>query len=172
MMTVADTVRTRAGSKEAVAVVKRASGAEAVSRSVQDIEGTVWPALAADTTYLVRTVHRLRQVPIGELGTEDLRIMLSQHVGTATVLPRALDRLQADPLVAGDYYPGDLLLAVLRCAPDAWTGEAELLDKARGIAHRAEAMIYNLDGAQVPELRRLITEFLSGRPEFDPGRTH
>lgn len=98
--------------------------------------------------------------------------MLSQKVGTAAILPRVLDRLEANPLAAGDLYPGDLLLAVLRLRQDQWSGPAGLLDKARGIARRADAMIAELDGAQAPELRRLVLEFLAVRSGFDPGRTY
>ncbi|MFE2999690.1 contact-dependent growth inhibition system immunity protein [Nocardia sp. NPDC059246] len=157
---------------EVATAVKHVSGGEEFPQSVEDVEGVVWPIPPSEATSLVRTAHRLRQVPIGELSTEDLRIMLSQNVGTAAILPRALDRLEANPLAAGDFYPGDLLRAALRLRQDQWLGPAGLLDKARGIARRADAMIAELDGTQAPELRRLILEFLSDRSGFDPGRTH
>lgn len=144
------------------------AGAKELLQSVQDIEGDVWPAATPEATYLVRTVHRLRQVPIGELDIEDLRIMLSQDVGTTAILPLALDQLDANPLAAGHFYPGDLLWAVLRLPGDRWAGSAEILTKVRGIAQRADAMIAELGGAQVSELRGVVLKFLSDRSEFSP----
>ncbi|MGW6123190.1 contact-dependent growth inhibition system immunity protein [Nocardia sp. NPDC055165] len=152
--------------------VKNVADSEEFSQSVQDIEGDVWPAAAPEDTYLVRTVRRMRQVPIGELDIEGLRIMLSQNVGTTAILSRALDQLEANPLAAGHFGPGDLLRAVLRLPEERWSDSGEVLAKARGIAQRADVMIVETDGAQVPELRGLIVKFLSDRSEVDPGRTH
>ncbi|MFC4376281.1 contact-dependent growth inhibition system immunity protein [Nocardia halotolerans] len=80
-------------------------------QSVEQIEGEAWPEPASDATYVVRRIHQLRRVPVGELSIEDLRIMVSQSVGTVAVLPRVLDLLEENPLSAGDFYPGDLLVA-------------------------------------------------------------
>lgn len=151
--------------------VKSVDGEE-FSQSVQDIEGDVWPAAAPEDTYLVRTVHRMRQVPIGELDIEGLRIMLSQNVGTTAILPRALDQLEANPLAAGHFYPGDLLSAVLRLPEERWSDSAEAWAKVRVIAQQADVMIAEMDSAQVPGLRGLVLQFLSDRSEVDPGRTH
>ncbi|GEM29729.1 hypothetical protein NN3_07360 [Nocardia neocaledoniensis NBRC 108232] len=131
---------------------------------MQDIEGDIWPAASPKDTYLVQTVHRLRQVPIVELGIEDLRILLSQNVGAAAILPRALDQLEADPLAAGHFSPGALLCAVLRLPQDRWSGSGEMTDQVRGIARRADALVVELEGAQVPELRGLVRKFLSDHP--------
>jgi contact-dependent growth inhibition (CDI) system CdiI-like immunity protein len=51
---------------------------------------------------------------------EDLRIMIGQNIGLSYLLPLAIEQLQHDPLVAGDFYPGDLLEAVLRVEPSFW----------------------------------------------------
>ncbi len=77
-------------------------------QSVEQIEGAAWPEPAPDATYLIRRVHQLRRVPVGELSIEDVRIMLSQSAGTVAILPRVLDMLEENPLSAGDFYPGDL----------------------------------------------------------------
>ncbi|MGW0249157.1 contact-dependent growth inhibition system immunity protein [Nocardia goodfellowii] len=152
--------------------MKSVADSEEFPQTVQDVEGDVWPAAAPEDTYLVRTVHRMRQVPIGKLDIEGLRIMLSQNVGTTAILPRALDQLEANPLAAGHFYPGDLLWAVLRLPEERWSDSAEVLAKVRGIAQRADVMLAEMDGAQVPELRDLVLKFLPDRPEVDPGRTH
>lgn len=87
--------------------------------------------------------------------------MVSQSVGTVAILPRILDLLEENPLSEGDFYPGDLLVATLRLRRDYWSDHVGLLDRARRVAQRADAMANQLNGAQALELRRLVGEFLS-----------
>ncbi len=129
-------------------------------RSVEEIEGRAWGPPSQDATYVMRRVHQLRQIPISEFGVEDMRIMLSQKVGTAVILPRALDLLEKDPLAAGDFYPGDLLTAVLRLGPEHWADTA-LRARARRLAQQADASIAQLENGDHTQTRRLIDEFLS-----------
>ncbi|WP_378740004.1 hypothetical protein [Nocardia brasiliensis] len=70
-------------------------------------------------------------------------------------MPKSLGR---SPIA--DCYPGDLLRAVLRLQADQWPGDADLLARAQRIAQQADALIAELDGARVPELRQLVSEFL------------
>ncbi|MCA2207384.1 contact-dependent growth inhibition system immunity protein [Nocardia rosealba] len=130
-------------------------------QSVEQTEGEAWPEPAPDATYVIRRVHQLRRVPVVELSIEDLRIMVSQSVGTVAILPRILDLLEENPLSEGDFYPGDLLVATLRLRRDYWSDHVGLLDRARRVAQRADAMANQLNGAQALELRRLVGEFLS-----------
>ncbi|MFI7529446.1 contact-dependent growth inhibition system immunity protein [Nocardia salmonicida] len=130
-------------------------------QSLEQIEGEAWPEPALDATHVIRRVHQLRRVPVGDLSIEDLRIMLSQSVGTVAILPRVLDLLEENPLSEGDFYPGDLLVAMLRLRRDHWSDQIGLLGRARRVAQRAEAMSNQLNRAQTPELRRLVGEFLS-----------
>ena len=59
-------------------------------------------------------------MPLTELSVEDLRLLIAQRIGLRFVVPLALERLAVDPLVGGDFYPGDLLTVVLRVAPEFW----------------------------------------------------
>jgi hypothetical protein len=89
-----------------------------LSSTLEQLDGEVW-ADPDEPTTLVADVHRLRRVPIGELSNGDLRMLLGQRVGADWLVPVALDRL-ADAPLAGDWYPGDLLRAVLHAAIDYW----------------------------------------------------
>ncbi|MFI6040585.1 contact-dependent growth inhibition system immunity protein [Nocardia sp. NPDC051321] len=89
--------------------------------SVEQIEETSWPDPPADATRLIKTVHALRRKPIRELTPEDLRVLIRQHEGIQALLPRALDLLTQDPLTEGDYYPGDLLVAILEIPSNNWS---------------------------------------------------
>ena len=103
------------------------------TRSIEQIEATRWPDPTAGASQLVRRCHELRRMPLGRLGVEDLRVLVAQDVGTETVLPMALGMLRFVPLLEGDYYPGDLLVAVLRRPDTYWAThriEADLLREA------------------------------------------
>ena len=62
-----------------------------------------------------------------EFGVEELRLLVGRQQSLSRYVPLALDVLEQNPLAEGDYYPGDLLHAVLggdaeywRANPDQW----------------------------------------------------
>lgn len=89
-------------------------------RSLEQLDGDRWGQPPPDSSYLVRTVHALRSKPLDSLDVEDLRILIGQEVGLDHLMPLALRVLEADPLAEGDFYPGDLLVAVLRVGHEYW----------------------------------------------------
>jgi hypothetical protein len=88
--------------------------------TIESIEQDGWPGLDEGATDLVRRVHALRRTPVADLSPDDLRVLLGQRVGVAVVLPIALERVAADPLLEGDYYPGDVLNALLGLGREFW----------------------------------------------------
>lgn len=90
-------------------------------RSLDALDPPSWDAAAPDATFLVRRCHELRRKPIEDVEVEDLRLMIGQSIGLRHLVPFALDRLEGDPLAEGDYFPGDLLLNVLRIDLSFWT---------------------------------------------------
>lgn len=46
--------------------------------------------------------------------------MIGQNIGLTYLIPLAIEQLQRDPLVEGDFCPGDLLAAVLRVESGFW----------------------------------------------------
>ncbi|MER6049222.1 contact-dependent growth inhibition system immunity protein [Streptomyces sp. NPDC001793] len=103
------------------------------SRSLEEIEGVRWPAPPAEATRLVSTVHALRRKPIGVLGPEDLRLLISQDVGLPHLLPTAVEVLRANPMVEGDLYEGDLLSAVMIRGREAWEGVPDTARELRAV---------------------------------------
>jgi len=87
--------------------------------SLDQLEGKAWGE-PSDASGLVATCHRLRRKPIGAFTVEDMRVMIGQGIGVDFLFPLALEHLTGDPLVSGDYYPGDLLGSVLRLEPSFW----------------------------------------------------
>ena len=106
------------------------------SPTIEELEREVWAAPKVDS-YLVGTIHALRRKPIAEFTVEDLRIMLGQNCGIEHLTPLALDRLEIDPFLAGDFYPGDLLSAVMGIPPHYWSAHLSAAERMDAIAHRA-----------------------------------
>jgi hypothetical protein len=129
--------------------------------SLQQIEKDDWGEPDFDS-YLVRTVHALRRKPVGELTTEDLRIMLGQQVGVAILTPYALDVLERDPLAEGDFYPGDLLKSVVTLPVDHWREHADQAVRLDGVIAAALA-IEDFDEYDAPDgtIRTAIEDFRS-----------
>jgi len=101
--------------------------------SLQEIEGDDWGDPPADATRLVRTAHQLRRTPLGELDAEDLRLLISQKIGLDVLVPRTLTMLEQNPLLEGDFYPGDVLATTLKIPPSYWSANPGQLTRIRHI---------------------------------------
>jgi hypothetical protein len=80
--------------------------------TLDELEGFVWGEPNFDS-YLVTTCCRLRTKPIDEFTVEDLRIMIGQQISLPHLIPIAAKVLEKEPLAEGNYYPCDLLNAVI-----------------------------------------------------------
>jgi hypothetical protein len=80
-------------------------------------------ALTKDTTdssALMRTCITLYEKPLKDFTVENLRLMIGQSIGLEFLIPLAVELLEENPLVKGDYYPGDLLSVVMKVEPGFW----------------------------------------------------
>ncbi|SNY04724.1 contact-dependent growth inhibition system immunity protein [Paractinoplanes atraurantiacus] len=109
-----------------------------MQQSLEEIEGKAWGEPPADASRLMTTVYALRRQPVGTLGVEGLRVLIGQKEGLETLVPLALDELERDPLAEGDFYPGDLLAAVVRVPHSYWQGHAEQAARLRGVAEAVD----------------------------------
>jgi hypothetical protein len=96
-------------------------------QSLEQIEGDSWGDPPPGATALIATVHELRRKPVGALSAEDLRVLIGQKLGLDVLVPCALARLEREPLLEGDYYPGDVLVAVLGVPSSYWLANPALL---------------------------------------------
>src|SRR5262249_42776451 len=71
-------------------------------------------------TRLVKTCIRLTRVPLEKLTLGDLRVLIGQSFGLPFLIPLAVERLEPDPLVEADLYPGDLLANILEAEDYDW----------------------------------------------------
>jgi len=122
--------------------------------SVEQVEDNAWGNPPPGATSLVETVHQLRRKPLRDLEPEDLRVLIAQQVGLDPLVPRVLTQLEADPLLEGDYYPGDVLVAVLKVPATYWSAHPDQRT-------RLEHVITSVDD---PGLRSDIDRFHATNP--------
>jgi len=106
------------------------------SKSLQQLDGKDWGEPTFDS-HLVTECHRLHRVPLRDFTVEDLRITIGQDIGLEYLMPLALERLHADPLSEGAYYPCDLLVSVLGSDAKFWQSHPELREQLVAITKRA-----------------------------------
>lgn len=138
-----------------------------LDRTLDELDPPRWPAAPPDATHLVRTVHALRRVRLGELGVAGLRTLVAQRVGLAYVLPLAVNVLAEEPLVDAYFYPGDLLLTVVGVPGSAWGMLPDVAGRLRDVvAALPDAAVAELPGGGA-ELARFVRE--PPRPREEPG---
>jgi hypothetical protein len=100
-------------------------GEEERNKTLQELDGHDWGE-PNFPSYLVRTCHALRRKPLRDFSVEDLRIMIGQNFSLEYLVPLAIEHLRRDPFAAGDFYPGDLLINVLRVKSSFWQQRPDL----------------------------------------------
>ena len=112
-----------------------------------------------DTVKLVTTVHRLRYKPLEQFSIEELRITIGQNIGLEYLVPIAIERLQEDPFVEGDFYRGDLLVSVLSIERQFWLKHPELHQMVVRIADQSTALRQQLEPAAGEALDEGLRQF-------------
>ncbi|WP_044640679.1 contact-dependent growth inhibition system immunity protein [Risungbinella massiliensis] len=87
--------------------------------SLEQLENEVWEPSDFRSS-LIEKCEKLRKKPIEQFDIEDLRVMISQQIGLPFLIPIALEKLKMSPLLEGNFYKGDLLIAVLQVKDHFW----------------------------------------------------
>ena len=128
---------------------------EDMQKSLQELEGQDWGDGNDFPSYVVKTTNALRRKPLADFTAEDMRLMIGQEIGLDYLIPLVLEKLAANPLTAGDYYEGDVLLNVLKIDPNFWQKKPELRQKLEKIVDAINV---------VPEeLRKALKQFRTKR---------
>src|SRR5262245_3692976 len=96
-----------------------------LDKNLSELEGSVWGEPEFDS-HVATECHRLRTVPLCAFTVENLRLMIGQEIGLEYLIPLAIEHLEANPFVEGDYYPGDLLASVVGTSLNFWTTHGDL----------------------------------------------
>ena len=71
-------------------------------------------------TNMVKRCLELCRLPLDNFTVEDLRLMIGQQFGLPYLIPLALEHLNKDIFIEGDFFPGDLLKNVLAIDKVFW----------------------------------------------------
>jgi hypothetical protein len=123
--------------------------------TIEDLEDDRWGE-PDYSSHVVGECHRLRKVRLRLFTIENLRIMLGQNIGSRYLVPIALEHLEVEPFVEGDFYPGDLLCNVLSLPRSFWADNPSLRDRAGAVAARALAAINASDCEHGPIVAKAI----------------
>ncbi|MDB4089118.1 contact-dependent growth inhibition system immunity protein [Flavobacteriales bacterium] len=117
-----------------------------LQKSLESLEKKIWPSVNyEEESYLVGTCNKLRKIQLKDFEVEDLRIMIGQDIGLKFLLPLAIEKLNEDILVEGDYYPGDLLSAVLSSDKDFWKENSDYKNEVLVVLETQSERIKNED---------------------------
>lgn len=107
-----------------------------MAQTLNQIEGRVPEPVPIRATGLIASVERLMDTPIDQFSVGDLRLMISQNMGTKHLMPRALGVLESNPFVCGTFFPGDLLKATFRLPGTYWTQQPAHFERVLNIARQ------------------------------------
>lgn len=94
--------------------------------SVEELEKHNYGDPEKAPTALLARCWRYVKIPVDILSVEQLRTLISQHIGLDYLVPLALEILSEDILAEGDLYEGDLVNAVYNIKPTFWNENQSL----------------------------------------------
>ena len=113
------------------------------TKSLQQLDGEDWGEPNFES-HLVLTCQGLRRIPLKDFTVEDMRIMIGQNIGLDYLIPIALEKIRNNPFSEGAFYPGDLLVSVLRADSKFWRTHSQLRSEVVQIAERAFTQLSSL----------------------------
>jgi len=90
------------------------------TKSIEQLEKDYWKEPSEFPTDMVKKCHQYRKISIAELTNEQIRLLISQQIGTEYLIGVALKKLERNILTEGDFYEGDLLVAVSGLPTEFW----------------------------------------------------
>ena len=100
-----------------------------------------------DSSALATTCLALYKTPLKDFTVENLRVMIGQNIGLEFLIPLAVELLRENPFIEGDYYPGDLLSAVMQVEPNFWQTHRDLYWSVSEIVARLPSVMSDLTDA-------------------------
>ena len=123
------------------------------SKSLQQIENQDW-TYPDDKSHLANECKRLWKVPLCELNTENLRLLIGQKVSLKYLVPLVLDILEKDPIAEGNLFKGDLLNSVINLPEDFWLKNTTLNDRVVEIKTDLETIHQTISTELLPILKK------------------
>ncbi len=109
------------------------------NKSLEELEQDYWKDYNFPTSLIARC-HEYRKIPLKDLTIEQTRLLIGQNIGLKYLIPKVLVLLKKDILAEGDYYPGDLLSAVLSSDAAFWTHNKSLRLEVEGLVDKKDGI--------------------------------
>jgi CDI immunity proteins len=116
------------------------------SKSLNELLGD-FESDTTDSSALVTTCVNLQRKPLKDFTVENLRVMIGQEIGLKFLIPMAVELLEENPFVEGDYYPGDLLSVVMQVEASFWRTHQDLYWSVSGIVAGLPSVMSDLTNA-------------------------
>ncbi|HET9057782.1 MAG TPA: contact-dependent growth inhibition system immunity protein [Chitinophagaceae bacterium] len=132
--------------------------------TLENLEKDYWPEPKEFPTSMVKEIYSLRKKEIDNFDPDNFRLLISQGVGLKFLIPKAIELLRNDLLTEALYYPGDLLLSLLRAKKEYWVDNIEQYHHFKEILLESEKDIYKSDNITTEikeEISLTIKNFLS-----------
>ena len=111
-----------------------------VSTSLEVLEDDFWGA-PTYPSHLVTTIHKIRTLPLNQLNAGHLRMIIGQKMSLPYMVPLALEKLKEDPLLAGDFYDGDLLQNLFEVPVEFYNWDRASADSLLSLANKAKTIL-------------------------------
>ena len=109
------------------------------TKSIEQLEKDIWKNPSEFPTDLVEKCYRYRKISISKLTDEQIRLLISQQIGTEYLIGIALKKLEKNILTECDFYEGDLLVAVSGLPTEFWNeNKTELLTFKKLVEQNSE----------------------------------
>ena len=130
------------------------------TKSIEQLEKDVWKNPSEFSTDLVEKCHRYRKISIAELNDEQIRLLISQQIGTEYLIGMALNKLEKNILTECDIYEGDLLVAVSGLPNEFWNKNKTEFMTFKNLVEQNSELIKSQLGEK--KLDRLINRIKNG----------
>lgn len=130
--------------------------------TLEELDGEIW----SEPDYpsgLVLRCHALRKKDLAGFSDDDLRVMLGQGISVAHLAPIAIGRLQRDPIVEAEKFPGALLNSLI--LPKNWEHLRPYRAQVNQIARRALDLLppdsFTAEGRQYIDVPAAIAAYIN-----------
>lgn len=91
--------------------------------------------------------------------------MIGQQISLFFLVPLALEKLEEDPLVEGNYYSGDLLKVVLEVPAQFWNLHPDMRNSLRRIVIKTKELLSSLEEDEARLIRETLAKPLDALAE-------
>jgi len=127
------------------------------TKSIEQLEKDIWKNPSEFPTDMVEKCYRYRKISIAELTDEQIRLLISQQIGTEHLIGIALEKLERNILTECDFYEGDLLVAVSNLPTEFWNENQSEFQKFKKLVElNSELIINELGEKKFDKLKNII----------------